>query len=478
MIERTNPSNRRPNILFFFTDDQRYDTIHALGLGISDEAVSTPNLDTFAEHGTAFTRAHIPGGTSGAVCMPSRAMLHSGRTLFRLQGRGEEIPDDHTLMGEWFGNAGYDTFGTGKWHNGGEAFNRSFDDGDEIMLGGMCDHWNVPALHYDPSGRYDSRLPYIRDPWLTRDVEYRNADHIPAGYHSTELFTDTASRFLKNRSSDQPFFCYVSLTAPHDPRTMPERFKSMYPPDDIELPPNFMAQHPFDTGALRIRDELLAEFPRTPDEVRCHIAEYYAMISHLDDAFGRLLTVLDETGERDNTIIVFAGDNGLAVGQHGLMGKQSLYDHSVRVPFMISGPGIPEGHRCDAFTYLLDVFPTLCDLVGLDIPASVEGLSCVPCLSDNDRTNRESLYLAYESSIRGVRMGDMKLIEYAANGSRSTQLFDLAQDPHELDNLTVKSEFTDQVAEMRNELVRLRCEWDDESHPTGAAFWSQISADW
>ena len=146
---------RKPNVLFLFTDDQRFDTVHALG----NEKIKTPSINRLVRRGTTFTHAHIPSGTSGAVCMPSRAMLHSGRTLYHLNGAGDIIPEEHTTLGEMFRNNGYRTFGTGKWHNGPEAFNRSFSEGDEIFFGGMSDHWNVPVFHYDPTGRYDSTLP-------------------------------------------------------------------------------------------------------------------------------------------------------------------------------------------------------------------------------------------------------------------------------------------------------------------------------
>ena len=466
-----------PNVLFFFTDDQRFDTIRAL----ADEfphakQLSTPNLDALVRRGTTFTHAHIPGGTCPAVCMPSRAMLHSGRTLFHLDGCGENIPDEHVTLGECFRNAGYETFGTGKWHNGPAAFNRSFSHGDEIFFGGMNDHWNVPAYYYDPSGRYESRCAYVENWELSNHVAHRACDHIHAGRHSTDLFTDAAIDFLRNRDVSHPFFCYVSLMAPHDPRTMPERFRRMYNPDEIELPANFMAQHPLDTGALRIRDELLAGFPRTPEEVRQHLAEYYAMISHLDDAFGRLMGALESSGELENTIIVFAGDNGLAVGQHGLMGKQSLYDHSVRVPLVFAGPGIPSGERRDAFAYLSDVFPTLCDLTSCDIPPSVEGLSLAPIITDGCTEGRESLYLAYDRTLRGVRKGRFKLVEYAVNGHRETQLFDLVDDPDELRNLAREDRMEAMLHDLRAELYRLRDVWDDRVHATGRTFWAEYDA--
>lgn len=456
---------KKPNILFLFTDDQRIGTIRALG----NDQIHTPNLDALVSRGTAFTCAHIPGGTSGAVCMPSRAMLHTGRTLFHIEGEGQSIPENHTTLGECFQAHGYQTFGTGKWHNGKRSYARSFSTGDNIFFGGMADHWNVPAYHFDPTGEYKAR-PYIADPLHSSTVELRDCEYIEAGKHSTDLFAETSVRFIENRDQTRPFLMYVSLMAPHDPRTMPEKFRTMYNPDDIELPPNFQPGHPFDNGALKTRDELLAEFPRNPDEVRRHIAEYYGMISHLDDALGQIVRALRESGELENTIIVMAGDNGLALGQHGLMGKQNLYDHSVRVPLIFAGPGVPQGQLCDSPVYLLDIFPTLCDLTGADIPDSVEGNSLLPCFETSEAGSREWLYLAYRDNMRSVTNGRMKLIEYACG---RTQLFDLSVDSYEMNNLADLDSSQSVISQMRCEMIRLKTEWDDEQNPFGQEFWSK-----
>ncbi|MBN1542584.1 sulfatase-like hydrolase/transferase [candidate division KSB1 bacterium] len=456
----------RPNILLFFTDDQRFDTIRELG----NDQIHTPNLDALVRRGTAFTRAHIPGGTCGAVCMPSRAMLHSGRTLFHIDGLGQEIPPEHLTLGEHVRSAGYETFGTGKWHNGKKSYARSFSCGDEIFFGGMADHWNVPAYRFDPTGEYQATRPYIADPFHSNSVSYRQCDHIHAGTHSTDLFVDTSIRFLEQRDDSTPFFLYVSLMAPHDPRTMPHEFLDLYDPDTIKLPDNFMPEHPIDTGALRIRDEQLAAHPRDPAEIRRHIAEYYAMISHLDQAFGRLVDALEKTGELEQTLFVLAGDNGLALGQHGLMGKQNLYDHSVRVPLIFAGPGVPEGHRSEALVYLLDIFPTLCELAEIETPASVEGKSLKACFGADTFSPRSALYLAYGESIRGVTDGHHKLIEYACG---ATQLFDLKNDPRERENLADRDASSTLLRRMRQTLCTLAQEWEDASHATGQAFWRE-----
>jgi arylsulfatase A-like enzyme len=266
--------------------------------------------------------------------------------------------------------------------------------------------------------------------------------------------------------------------APHDPRSMPRRFQEMYDPQAMPLPGNFQAEHRIDTGDLKIRDELLAAWPRQPEEIQRHLAEYYAMISHLDDALGRLLTEMADRHLLDNTIVVFAADNGLAVGQHGLMGKQNLYDHSVRVPLILAGPGIPKGETRNGLVYLLDLFPTLCDLAGIETPASVEGQSFAANLSNPGRPARDWLYLAYGSSIRGVTNGEHKLIEYFApgnpEGGRATQLFDLRRDPLETVNLAAEADQRERLAEMRAQMARFRYDWGDCGHPLGRAFWEGV----
>ena len=462
--------NQKPNILFFFTDDQRFDTIHALG----NADVQTPTLDRLVAEGTTFTHAHIPGGTSGAICMPSRAMLHTGRTLFHLEGAGQGIPADHVMLGEHLQAHGYRTWGTGKWHNGPASFARSFSDGAEIFFGGMDDHWNVPAFDYDPTGNYDSVLPQCPDAFRSNALKIRKGDHVRAGKHSSELFAEGAIDWLARCDSDDPFFMYLSFMAPHDPRTMPQAYLDMYDPEDVPLPKNFMGGHPFDNGDLKVRDEVLEEFPRDPDKVRRHIAEYYAMITHLDAQMGRVLDALAASKKADDTIVVFAGDNGLAVGQHGLLGKQNMYEHSVRVPLIFAGPGVPAGERRSAYVYLLDIFPTLCALIGVDTPGSVEGASLVSAMEDGDVQVRETLFAAYRGFQRMVKDERFKLIEYAVHGRRTTQLFDLETDPLELHNLADDEAHAGKLNALRATLFQWRDDWDDAQSEWGKAFWDGI----
>ncbi len=463
-------SNRRPNVVFILTDDQRFDTIHALG----NDEISTPNLDRLVERGAAFTHAYIPGGTASAVCMPSRAMINSSRTLFNLVQNGKEIPECDTTMCQTFRSAGYNCHGIGKWHNGTESYTRSFTSGDDIFFGGMWDHWNVPVCDYRSDGNYDCEIPFVPNFSGNQIPVHVLADKIHAGVHSTELFSADAINFINGYNEEEPFFLYLSYLAPHDPRTMPEKYRTMYKAEDITLSPNFMEMPAFSFGwADRGRDEAVASFPRNPDEIKQHIADYYAMISHIDDNVGKIIDSLESKGVLDNTIIVFCGDNGLAIGQHGLMGKQNVYEHSVHIPLLISGPGIDTGITIDKYVYLLDVFPTLCDLCGVNIPASAEGKSFAGMFSNSELVTRNDLYFAFQARIRGIADGKYKLIEYRTDRLKLTQLFDLEKDPWERYNFYDFTGYDEIVERLRKRMKEYRAEWNEDSHIYGRQFWEQ-----
>ncbi|MCD6354580.1 MAG: sulfatase-like hydrolase/transferase [Prolixibacteraceae bacterium] len=432
--------SKKPNILFLFTDDERATSVGYLGV----ENVKTPNIDKIADKGIVFTNTHIMGSFTGAVCMPSRAMLMTGRYLFNLAQGGKNIPVEQKTLPETLKNNGYFTFGTGKWHNGRSSFARSFDFGAKIFFGGMSNHLKVPVYDFDPSGEYPKNKQYIGDKF------------------SSVLFADAAIDFIKNYKNEKPFFAYVAFTSPHDPRMAPDKYVKMYDEDKIVVPPNFKPKHPFDNGELIIRDELLAPFPRTKKIVRQEMLAYYAMISTVDDQIGRILDVLKEKGLDKNTIIVFAGDNGLAVGQHGLLGKQNLYNHSVKVPLIFAGKGIDKTAKNNALCYLSDIFPTLCDLTKTEIPTSVDTKSLMPLIKENSENiqHYSSVYFAYKNFQRGITTQDgWKLITYLVNGKKTFQLFDLNKDPYELNNLWANPAY----ANRKKELFSLMQNWSNKS---------------
>jgi len=420
------PSKSKPNILILLTDDQSFNTINALG----NKEVSTPNIDKLVSNGLTFTHAHIMGSFSGAVCMPSRAMLMTGRYVQNLSKVSGAIDIKDKTMPEVLKSAGYTTFETGKWHNGRQAFAKSFTNGANIFMGGMSNHLKVPLHDFDETGEYPKSKTKYEDKF------------------SSVIFREAAVDFLENYKQEKPFFAYVSFTSPHDPRMAPDDYQKKYNTSNISLPKNFFPKHPFDNGELIIRDENLLPFPRTKEAVKEEIAAYYAMISEVDDNIGKILNVIEETGHADNTIIIFTSDNGLAVGQHGLLGKQNLYDHSVRVPLIISGPGIKNGERTESLVYLNDVFPTVADIVGIEKPETIDGLSLLPILKDSKATVRESVYFSYKNFQRGVRTKNWKLIKYLVEGKKTTQLFEIKKDPLEMNNLANDPKYKKKVEEM------------------------------
>jgi len=397
---------KRLNVLLLLSDDQRHDTIHALG----NPVIQTPHLDRLANAGFVFNNNFVMGSMGGAVCVPSRAMLHSGRTLWHADLNLNSGP----LLAETLTRAGYVTFGTGKWHNGPASFARGFQSGRAVFFGGMDNHAAVPVQDLGADGKY---------------VNKHSGEKF-----SSELFADAAVEFLRKHQGEKPFLLYVAFTAPHDPRMPPGEYAKMYDPEKIPLPKNFMPQHPFDDGELYGRDEMLAPHPRTPAVIRQHIADYYGMISHMDAQIGRILKTLQETGHAEDTLILFAGDNGLALGQHGLMGKQNLYEHSTRMPLIFAGPGIPKG-RSDALVYLLDSFPTICDLAGVKTPEAVDGKSLAPVIRGQQTKVRDHALLAYRNIQRAIREPRWKLLKFHVGGVKTTLMFDLENDPWELKNL-------------------------------------------
>jgi len=434
---------KRPNIVLIFSDDQRLQgTIHALG----GTEVITPNIDKLVKSGTSFTNNYIMGGTQGAVCTPSRNMLMTGKNLFSLGSTAADvIYPENTTLGQVLGENGYATYGVGKWHNDRASFNRTFQNGAEIFFGGMSKNpYNVGLFHYQKNGIY------------TDKEGIKNGDHTNPKHH-TEVFGDAAVKFIENHQNDKPFFLYVAFKSPHDPRVMPEKYKAMYDTANIKLPINFLPKHPFNNGELIIRDEQLAATPRKPTEIKEHIRDYYAMMTHLDEQVGNVINALKTKGIYDNTIIVFAGDNGLALGQHGLMGKQNVYEHSIKTPLIMVGKGIKAGKINKDFTYTFDIFPTLCGLSGTPVPASVQGQN----VFDKKATKRETMFHAYRNFQRAIRKGDFKLIEYTVKSQKTLQLFNLKNDPFEMNNLANNPKFTAKQNELQTLLAEQKKVYPD-----------------
>jgi arylsulfatase A-like enzyme len=481
----------RPNVILIFADDLRYSGVHANGC----DQVITPNLNQIAAQGIIFDQAYLMGSFTGATCVPSRAMLLTGRGLFDLRDKGHVIPEDHLTLGEAFSKAGYHSQIFGKWHQDNASLARSFNEGGKMMSRGiyLVDHYRMPYWDWKTDGNYrreDGYLLVYGDDGEVKQRPVTNEDKRgPTGTeydgpHSSEVWTDEAVEFIRGYEKDRPFFMYLAYHAPHDPRQAPREFKDLYKPEELDLPPSFKSQHPFDNGDVLCRDELLAPFPRTPENTRQQLADYYAIISHMDFQIGRVVDELRSRGLLNNTIILFVGDSGLAVGNHGLFGKQNLYNEDgIHVPLFLSGRGLPAGRRSDALCYMYDIFPTLCDLAGIETPASVTGKSLLPVIRGASQDHRDYLYHTYLQYQRAYREGDYKLIEYvkapsgkeseAYKGARVTQLYHIKKDPWETHNLAYYAENQDLLEMMRAGMKRAALEEEDKAHPATAPikFW-------
>lgn len=416
---------KRPNFLFIITDDQG---VQDLRIYNPKSTLQTPVLDRLAAQGMTFDGAHHMGAFVSAVCTPSRHMVMTGRTLWHLPASltrqtfadypADRCPPDivQQTLPAVFNRAGYDTMRTCKAGN-------SYTAADALFT--------------------------------VRKVAAKvgDTDETGSAWHAEQVLDYLKDR--EGRRDTDPFLIFFGFSHPHDPRNGKPALLAKYgavnhtepktlPPANPKAPPlpvNYLPAHPFDQGQPGGRDEILVSGVwerRDEVTIRNELGRYYACCENIDVQMGRVLARLDAMGELDHTYIVFTSDHGIAIGRHGLQGKQHLYEHGWRVPLVVKGPGIKPGSRALGNVYLLDVLATLCDLAGIPPPPTNEGISFRPVLEGKRDTMRDVLYAAYcggtKPGMRAVKQGDWKLVKFdVLNGTvRETQLFNLAENPDEL----------------------------------------------
>lgn len=426
----------RPNFVFILTDDQSPYTLSAYG----NTVCATPNIDRLAKEGMTIDDAHHMGANVGAVCLPSRTMIMTGRTVWNIplaarrnpkaankkSQQNQDVAWDRSSpefiqnsvensMAAIFNTAGYDTFRTCKRGNTFGPANKEFQ-----------------VLH---------------------EADKREADD----EHGSAWHGDRAIEYLDQRQATEdkdPFLMFFGFSHPHDPRNGKPELLAKYgaenrkqPPAKVNpsappLPVEYLPAHPFHHGHPGLRDETTVQgvlTDRSEATIRNELGREYACIENIDQQVGRLLDKLKQMNELENTYIFYTSDHGIAVGRHGLTGKQNLYEHTWRVPFLVRGPGIKSASRASGFIYLLDVLPTMCDLAGITQPESMEGLSFRSVLEGKADRVREALYGVYcggtKPGMRSLKTADgWKLIKYdVMDGKvRETQLFNLHENPFEL----------------------------------------------
>lgn len=480
----------RPNILFMIADDMTFRTIHSL----NNPEVHTPNLDRLVARGCAFTHCFQQGSWMPAVCAPSRTMLNSGLTAFRAMNAArrlssyqpndiedmqskllptalgdapnEEIElslDDFPMWAQTFRGEGYDTYITGKWHMDNVCMQRSFMEMGPVGPG-MYRSTGIRGTayqrpHADGSDPWNPADTSLRGHWA--DMELLEDEHTPRVKHSSEVYADHAIGYIEKKAkSKKPFFMYIGWNAPHDPRQAPQEYLDMYPVEKIEVPQSFLPEHPFNEGDHYVRDEQLAPFPRTPHAVQVHRREYYAILTHMDAQIGRIFDALEKSGKAQNTYVIMTADHGLAVGEHGLLGKQNTYECSMHIPLIMAGPGIPAGKKVDELVYQHSMFATTCELTGVPKPKHVEFPSLAPMLKAEPAPVHDAIFGYYKHFQRCVRTKTHKLILYPEIGK--VQLFDIAKDPWEMHDLSEESSMAEVKRDLMAKLKQLQADLDDK----------------
>ena len=408
---------KRPNILFVLVDDQS-----PFDLKIYDpkSKLETPTLDRLASQGMTFDGAYHMGAFMGAVCTPSRHMIMCGRTVWHLpistnaEARCPPNLEQQTIPAV-FNRAGYDTMRTCKVGNSYEAANKQFTIRKDATKRGGTDE-SGSAWHAEQV------LEYLEQREVSKDTD--------------------------------PFLIHFGFSHPHDTRDGKPELLAKYgavnhtdednpPPANEKQPPlpaNYLPAHPFPHGHPGLRDEVSVSGvwdKRDERTIRNELGREFACSENIDTQLDRVLKKLAAMGELENTYVIYTADHGMAIGRHGLQGKQNLYQHTWRVPLIIKGPGIAPGTRAVGNVYLLDILATLCDLAGIEAPKTNEGLSFRPVLEGKQAVVRDVLYGVYNGGtkpgMRCVKKGDWKLIKYdVLDGSvQQTQLFNVAENPDE-----------------------------------------------
>ena len=429
------PASAKPNIVFLYADDFAYWAISALG----NEIIQTPNLDRLVTRGVNFSNAFNMGGWNGAICIASRSMLISGRSIWKANDINRRWGENDTAAhsqtwGRLMSSASYNTFATGKWHIQADP-EQVFGDTININPGGMPpDHLTGTPGLYDqvkeayangddfyallPPG-YNRPLSETDNSWTASDPAHNG--FWTDGTHWSEVQRVDAINFIDSASkSENPFFLYLAFNAPHDSRQSPQEFLDLYSLEDIPLPENWLPEYPHldEMGDLRVmRDEMLGPVPRTPYAIRTHMREYYAIISHLDAQIGLVLQSLEERGLMDNTYIFFTGDNGLSVGQHGLLGKQNMFDHTIHVPLIAVGPDLPPAKEVSSDIYLQDIMATSLALAGIQKPDSVDFNSFLDlCHSSNNVVMTEAfVYFIFPNTCKWTQCTDAFIHDSSSN---------------------------------------------------------------
>ncbi len=446
--------NPRPNILWICTDQQRYDTIGALG----NPYVSTPNIDRLVDEGVAFTHAYC----QSPICTPSRGSFLTGMypSAVHVNGNGNEyFPDSPPLVTRLLADAGYDCGLIGKLHLA-SAYRRI-----EPRANDGYRYWQYSHAPRDDWETGHDYADWVRSKGHILGELTKSIDGVPAELHQTTWCAEKTIEFMR-QERDGPWLASVNIYDPHPPFNPPKTYRDMFDPADMPGPlfreSDLEQQKKLEAvdfqskgrspEELDIRSPIVPQSPGTAEvassggrDGKTLQAAYYAMIKQIDDVMGRILETLEETGQRERTVIIFTSDHGETLGDHGLIQKGCrFYEGLVRVPLIFSLPGHFEGGlRSDALVGLLDKTPTLLDLAGLEVPDRMQGMSLLPILRGGASPDHHRDFVRCEfydaldqpdgTFATMYRDRRYKLVMY--HGHAHGELYDLEADPDEFENL-------------------------------------------
>ena len=463
---------RKPNILFIMSDDHAAQAMSCYGSRINE----TPNIDRIAQGGTILHNCFC----TNSICTPSRANILTGQYSHRngVKTLADKFDGRNPHVAKMLQSDGYQTAMIGKWHLGHGGVN------DPTGF----DYWNVlpgQGLYHNP------------------EMIDENGRQVHEGY-VTDIITDFSLEWLQNRDRDKPFFLMCHHKAPHRPWDSDEKHAQLYEDHDVPLPETFFDDYSNRANAAKeakmrvtrdmndrdLKTEKLGPPPDGLSETELanwnyqrYIKEYLRCVASIDDNVGRLLDYLDQEGLTDDTLVIYTSDQGFFLGEHGWYDKRFMYEESLRMPFVVRYPQeIKPGSACDAMALNVDFAETFLDYAGLPIPGDMQGSSLRPLFNGETPEDwQTSLYYRYWMHLShhyvcahyGLRTHRHKLIYYYGEALGTTgsvdesktpewELFDLEQDPLEMNSVYAHPDYADVVKELKEELFRLKNKVGDE----------------
>ena len=432
----------KPNVLFIIVDDLN-DWVAPLG---GHPLAKTPAMDALAARGTTFLNGHA----QAPLCNPSRTsfLLSQRPSTTGIHGLAPSIrtlPEwrDRLSLPQYFHEHGYRTLSVGKvWHVIPPAFRaKEFD-----LMG------NAGGVGPRPPQKLIGPTPGGNNPLMDWGA-FPHRDQDKGDYKVADW---ACEQLAAAKESDKPFFLCVGFALPHVPCYVTQPWLDMYPDDDSVLPPikpDERANLPRFSWYLHwYLPEPRLSWLREHNHWRDLCRSYLASITFMDSQVGRVLDALEKSGQRDNTIVVLAGDHGYHLGEKEISGKNTLWERSTRVPFFFAGPGVAAGAKCTRPAELLDIYPTLAAMAGLPAPEKLEGISLVPQLRDAKAPRDRPAITTHNQGNHGIRSERYRYIHYADG---SEELYDMQADPHEWNNLAAKPESAAILAEHRKWLPKV-----------------------